>query len=76
MGKGAIDVDTSSGDVFVRLDSKAGYDVTAHTGSGDFSIAQEITMEAGDTRSEVRGKVRGGGNPVSVRTGSGDIRIE
>lgn len=76
VGKGAVDVSTQSGDVSVRLDSLMGYDVTAHTGSGDFSIAQEITLEAGDTKSEVRGKVRGGGTPVKLRTGSGDIRVE
>ncbi len=76
VGKGAIEVSTQSGDVSVRLDSKAGYDVTAHAGSGDFSIAPEFTLEAGDTKSEVRGKVRGGGTPVKLRTGSGDIRVE
>lgn len=76
VGEGAIEVETHSGDAMVRLDSKTGYDVTARTGSGDFSIAPELTLEASDTRSEVRGKVRGGGTPVSVRTGSGDIRIE
>jgi len=76
VGKGAIEVSTQSGDVSVRLDTHAGYDVTAHTGSGDFSIAPEFTLEAGDTKNDVRGKVRGGGTPVKLRTGSGDIRVD
>lgn len=76
VGKGTIEISTQSGDISVRLDSHAGYDVTAHTGSGDVSVAPEFTLEAGDTKSEVRGKIRGGGTPVMVRTGSGDIRIE
>ena len=76
LGKGPIEVSTQSGDVSVRLDSKAGYDLAARTGSGDFSIGPEFTLEAGDTRSEVRGKVRGGGAPVNLRTGSGDIRVD
>lgn len=75
-GNGGIDVETSSGDVVVRLASEAGYDLSAHTGSGDFSIAHDFTLEPGDTKRDVRGKVRGGGAPLTIRTGSGDIRID
>lgn len=75
-GNGGIEVETSSGDVAVRLASQVGYDLSAHTGSGDFSIAHEFNLEPGDTKRDVRGKLRGGGTPLTIRTGSGDIRID
>ncbi len=76
VGRGAIEVETQSGDVDVRLAPQAGYDLTAHTSSGDISVAPELTLEPGDVKNDVRGKVRGGGKEVRIRTGSGDIRIE
>jgi len=75
-GNKGIEVQTDSGDVAVRLAAEAGYDLSAHTGSGDFSIGHELTLEPGDTKHEVRGKVRGGGAPLNIRTSSGDIRID
>jgi hypothetical protein len=76
MGKGAIEVETQSGDVTIQLASQVGYDLSAHTSSGDFAIGPELTLEAGDTKHEVRGKVRGGGTRLQVQTASGDIRVD
>jgi len=76
MGKGGIEVETQSGDVAIQLASQAGYDLAAHTLSGDFSIGPELALEAGDTKNEVRGKIRGGGAPLRLRTLSGDIRVD
>ncbi len=76
MSKGPIEVSTQSGDVMVQLDPKAGYDLSAHTGSGDFSVNSQLTLEAGDTSHDIHGKVRGGGAAVTLRTGSGDIQID
>jgi DUF4097 and DUF4098 domain-containing protein YvlB len=76
VGDGEIEVETHTGDVHVSMSSGAGYDLTAHTGTGDISVAHEITVEAGDTKNEVRGKVHGGGRPVKIQTGTGDIRVE
>jgi len=76
-GNGGIEVETTSGDVTVRLASQVGYDLSAHTGSGDFSIAApELKLEPGDTKHEMHGKLRGGGAPLTIRTGSGDISID
>jgi len=76
MGKGGIEVETQSGDVAIKLASESGYDLSAHTSSGDFSIGPEFALEAGDTKNEVRGKIRGGGTPLHLRTSSGDIRVD
>jgi hypothetical protein len=70
-----IEVSTQSGDVSVRLAANVGYDFSAHTSSGDFSIAHEMTLSPGDTKHDVNGKLRGGGAPLTIRTASGDIRI-
>lgn len=75
MGKGEIEVETQSGDVAVQLAAQTGYDLIAHTSSGDFSIGPDLALEAGDTKNEVRGKIRGGGTPLRLRTSSGDIRV-
>jgi hypothetical protein len=75
-GNSGIEVETQSGDVEVRLAAQVGYDLSAHTGSGDFSIGHELTLEPSDTKHDVHGKLRGGGAPLTIRTSSGDIRID
>jgi len=54
----------------------AGCDLTAPTTSGDISNPDGFAVEARMPHSEVHVKVRGGGFPVNIRTGSGDIRID
>jgi hypothetical protein len=76
VGKSSVEVETTSGDVKLNLAPESGYDLSAHTVSGDFSIAPEFTLEPGDTKNDVRGRVRGGGSPVKISTVSGDIRID
>ena len=69
-------VHTGSGNVELQLASSAAFDVDARTSSGSISINQPVTMQGSFGRKHVQGKVRGGGVPVEVETGSGNIRIE
>lgn len=69
-------VGTGSGEVSLRFNSQAGFDLDAHTSSGDISTPLAITTQEISGRGRLQGKVRGGGVRVEVRTGSGDIHIE
>jgi Putative adhesin len=72
---GAWTVHTGSGEVKLKLPSDAAFDLDAHTSSGSISIDQPLMVQGSVGRKEVRGRVGGGGVPVEVETGSGDIQI-
>jgi hypothetical protein len=65
-----------SGEVTLHLPSQTGFDLVAHTSSGEINSDLPITVQGSMTHGELRGKVRGGGVRVEVNTGSGDIRID
>lgn len=67
---------TGSGTVELRFPQNASFDLTAHTGSGSINVSLPITVQGTLGRKDIRGKVGGGGVPVEVQTGSGDIRID
>jgi len=73
---GAWNVHTGSGEVQLKMPSDASFDLAAHTSSGSISVDQPHSVQGSIGRKEIRGKVGGGGVPVEVETGSGDIRIE
>ena len=73
---GAWTVHTGSGGVQLKLPSDAAFDLDAHTSSGSISVDQPHTVQGSIGRKEVRGRVGGGGVPVEVETGSGDIQIQ
>jgi Putative adhesin len=73
---GAWSVHTGSGEVKLKLPSDASFDLDAHTSSGSISIDQPHSVQGSVGRKEVRGRVGGGGVPVEVETGSGDIQIQ
>ncbi len=72
----AWEVHTGSGSVTLRLPQQIAFDLYAHTGSGSINSDHPITIQGSMNRHELRGKVRGGGVQVEVRTGSGDIRLQ
>ncbi len=72
---GAWTLHTGSGTVQLRLPSNASFDLDAHTSSGTVSIGFPITAEVSNNKKDLRGKVRSGGVPVQIATGSGDIDI-
>lgn len=73
---GAWSVHTGSGGVRLKLASSAAFDLDAHTSSGSISVSQPVTVQGTIGRKELRGKVRGGGVPIDVQTGSGNIEIQ
>ena len=70
------DVRAASGDIRLRLPSDAAFDLEARTASGDVSTDHPMTVQGSLNRGHLQGRVRGGGPTVSVRTASGDIRVE
>jgi hypothetical protein len=68
-------VQASSGSVTLHVGADAAFDLYAHAGSGSIQVDHPITMTGIINKREVRGTVRGGGNLVDVRTGSGTITI-
>ncbi|MEO5741504.1 MAG: DUF4097 family beta strand repeat-containing protein [Vicinamibacterales bacterium] len=70
-----VNVQTGSGSVTLNLSPDAAYTLDAQTGSGSISTSQPLTVQGRVSRNHVTGTVRGGGNTVHVRTGSGSIAI-
>jgi DUF4097 and DUF4098 domain-containing protein YvlB len=73
---GAWNLHTGSGEVNLKIPSEAAFDLDAHTSSGSISVEQPHTVQGSVGRKEIRGRVGGGGVPVDVETGSGDIQIQ
>ena len=77
---GSWEIHTGSGNVHVRLPSNAAFDADISTSSGTVDVGEPIEMtvqgRVGDSHKQIRGKVRGGGPLLRVRTGSGDIHIQ
>jgi DUF4097 and DUF4098 domain-containing protein YvlB len=69
-------VHAGSGSVRLRLASDAAFDLNAHTSSGSITVAQPVRVQGAIGRKEIHGKVRGGGLPVEIETGSGNIEIQ
>ncbi|HWY56461.1 MAG TPA: DUF4097 family beta strand repeat-containing protein [Terriglobales bacterium] len=69
-------VHSGSGTIRLKLASDAAFDLDAHTSSGSISVSQPVTVQGSMGRRELRGKVHGGGVPVEVETGSGNIEIQ
>lgn len=68
-------VHTGSGTVRLQLASNVSFDLDARTSSGSLSVDQPVTVQGSLAKKHIQGKVRGGGVPVDVETGSGNIEI-
>jgi hypothetical protein len=75
---GRWDLQTGSGGIDIDLPSNASFELSAHTGSGGVDVDFPMTVQGrlDSRRHDVSGKVGGGGNLLTARTGSGHIRIE
>ncbi|HEX8817637.1 MAG TPA: DUF4097 family beta strand repeat-containing protein [Terriglobales bacterium] len=73
---GGWTIHTSSGGVQLKIGSGTGFDVDARTSSGSISTTQSVAVQGSMGHKELRGKVNGGGVPVTIRTSSGDIEIQ
>jgi hypothetical protein len=68
-------LDTGSGSVKVSLPGDAAFELDAETGSGGIDISHPLTVQGKISKKHVRGQVRGGGEMLTIETGSGSIRI-
>lgn len=74
--KSAWTIRTGDGNVHLRVPESFAADVDAHTGDGH--VRSEIPVAANMTSSrenDLRGKMNGGGQTLSIRTGDGQIDI-
>lgn len=67
---------TGDGSVALQLPETFAADVDLHTGDGHITLDLPLTVEGKMGASEIRGKLNGGGNLLSVHTGDGSIRLE
>ncbi len=68
-------LDTGSGSVKVSLPDDAAFELDAETGSGGIDISHPLTVQGRISKKHIRGQVRGGGEMLTIETGSGSIRI-
>jgi DUF4097 and DUF4098 domain-containing protein YvlB len=66
---------TGDGNVQLRVPSDFAADLDAHTGDGEVSVDVPVTMEGSFRESTVRGKMNGGGQPLELRSGDGNITV-
>ncbi len=74
--KGAWSVDTGSGSVRIRLPEDAAFRLDAQTGSGGISVDHPLTVQGKISKKHIKGDVRGGGDPLTIETGSGGIWVD
>ena len=73
---GPVQMETGSGDITLKLPEDAGFTLTVRTGSGSITTTHPVVSASSRQHNRLDGSVRGGGPPVDIRTGSGDVRID
>jgi Putative adhesin len=74
---GAAMLGSGSGSIKLRLTPDAHFNLEASTGSGDIHVGFPNAPQQNDnSRHHLTGPVNGGGAPLEVRTGSGDVTID
>jgi hypothetical protein len=72
---GAVDLSTSGGSITFGAPSGAAFNLDAATSGGSVRSDLPVTVEGKKKRSELRGPVNGGGQPVKLRTSGGSIVV-
>ena len=75
-GEGSWRLSTASGGVSVRLPSKQGFTLRAHTVSGNIHTVREMTVQGTISKHEIEGKVGDGSLLLDVNTVSGSVRVD
>ena len=74
---GPANLATGSGYIKLHLTPDAHFNLEASTGSGDIRVSYPGAPTQGDnSRHHLTAPINGGGPPLEVRTGSGDIEID
>lgn len=66
---------TGDGSVDISLPADFQANIDATTGDGHISLGLPVTVEGTFSKSEVRGKMNGGGPTLTIHTGDGSIRL-
>jgi hypothetical protein len=69
-------VETGDGSVRLLVPRDLAADVAISTGDGHITCNLPLTINGMHGRSSVRGKLNGGGLPLTVRTGDGSIQVD
>jgi DUF4097 and DUF4098 domain-containing protein YvlB len=72
----AWSVYTGDGSVDIQIPGDLQADIDASTHDGHISLGLPLTMEGTFSSSKVHGKLNGGGQALTIRTGDGSIRLE
>lgn len=74
---GPANLSTGSGNIKLQLTPEAHFNLEASTGSGDVHVHFPGAPEQGDNfRHHMTASINGGGPPLEIRTGSGDVEID
>lgn len=68
-------VRTGDGSVDLALPGDFQANIDASTGDGRISLSLPVTIEGTYRNSEIHGKLNGGGQPLTIHTGDGSIRL-
>jgi DUF4097 and DUF4098 domain-containing protein YvlB len=67
---------SGDGSVTLQLPENFAADVDLHTGDGHISVSFPVTVQGNLGEKNIRGKLNGGGNLLTIHTGDGSIRID
>ena len=76
---GASTIQSSDGSVTVRVPRNFAADLNVHTSDGRVDCVLPVTMDhyqSGGEGHELRGKLNGGGTPLTIHTSDGNVKIE
>ena len=68
-------LETGDGSVSLEVPGDLAADVDLHTSDGHIDLDMPVTTEGKIRQNEVHGKLNGGGNPLTIRTGDGSIHL-
>ena len=68
-------LETGDGNVTLEIPETMAADVDLHTGDGHIDLEMPITTQGKIRENEVRGKLNGGGNLMTIHTGDGSIHL-
>jgi DUF4097 and DUF4098 domain-containing protein YvlB len=69
-------LETGDGSVSIRIPSDLAADVDIHTGDGSLHCDLPLTVTSVESEHSLRGRLNGGGQSLSIRTGDGSVKVE
>ena len=74
--QGAANLTSGSGSVRLHLANDSRFNLEASTGSGDIRLSfPGVSLSNGESRHHLTAPINGGGPPLEVHTGSGDVEV-